>query len=105
MCGEGGMPISEWARIKSYRTIRLWIEGYRRRYNTLYMIGYVVSRAAIAGRCEAPNDYPYDLDKVLGTATSDDEGMSTDEVKTDLLRMKEAMLKRHKEKLKDNGKQ
>lgn len=75
MCGTGGMSISEWSKIKSLRMLRLWVDGFNRRSDTLYRVGYCVSRAAIAGRAKAPKDWPYDLNVVTGGAMKADEEM------------------------------
>jgi hypothetical protein len=75
MCGTGGLSISEWCRMKSYRMARLWVEGFNRRSDTMYRVGYCVARAAIAGRCKAPKDWPYDLNVVTGGAMKADEEM------------------------------
>lgn len=61
--------------MKSYRMARLWVEGFNRRSDTMYRVGYCVARAAIAGRCKAPKDWPYDLNVVTGGAMKADEEM------------------------------
>ena len=94
MCGTGGLSIGEWCRMKSYRMARLWVEGFNRRSDTMYKVGYCVARAAIAGRCKAPKDWPYDLNKVTGGALKADEEMpelTDDETEKTLAKMKEAL--------------
>ena len=100
MCGEGGMAVSEWARMKSLRMARLWIEGFRKRSMATYEMGWVVARAAVAGRCKVPEDYPFDLKGLLGEDDPDEEMpvMSEEEAQANLDAMRRSLMARMRER-------
>ena len=100
MCGEGGMAVSEWARMKSLRMARLWIEGFRKRSMAMYEMGWVVARAAVAGRCKVPEDYPFDLKGLLGEEEPDEEMpvMSEEEAQANLDAMRRSLMARMRER-------
>ena len=104
MCGEGGMAVSEWARMKSLRMARLWMEGFRKRSMAMYEMGWVVARAAVAGRCKVPEDYPFDLKGLLGEEEPDEEmpAMSEEEAQANLDAMRRSLMAKMRERA-DNG--
>ena len=100
MCGEGGMAVSEWARMKSLRMARLWMEGFRKRSIATYEMGWVVARAAVAGRCKVPEDYPFDLKGLLGEDEPDEEmpAMSEEDAQKNLDAMRRSLMARMRER-------
>lgn len=100
MCGAGAMSIGEWARMKSYRLARLWLEGYYKRDEAIYHIGYVISRASLKPWCrDLPKDYPYRI-------KSEEEmeempSMSDEETAKRLEEMKTAVIQRAKTLIKE----
>ena len=102
MCGTGGMSISEWARLKSYRMVRLWLAGFGKRNDAIYTIGYCISRSAIKPWCkDLSKDYPYPLrrdDEPLEDAPE----MNEEEAQAKLEQMKAALLERMRAKHPDN---
>ena len=94
------MAVSEWARMKSLRMARLWIEGFRKRSMATYEMGWVVARAAVAGRCKVPEDYPFDLKGLLGEEEPDEEMpvMSEEEAQANLDAMRRSLMARMRER-------
>ena len=94
------MAVSEWARMKSLRMARLWIEGFRKRSMAMYEMGWVVARAAVAGRCKVPEDYPFDLKGLLGEEEPDEEMpvMSEEEAQANLDAMRRSLMARMRER-------
>ena len=105
MCGEGGMAVSEWARMKSLRMARLWMEGFRKRSIATYEMGWVVARAAVAGRCKVPEDYPFDLKGLLDEDEPDEEmpAMSEEDAQKNLDAMRRSLMARMRERAAENG--
>ena len=94
------MAVSEWARMKSLRMARLWIEGFRKRSMATYEMGWVVARAAVAGRCKVPEDYPFDLKGLLGEEEPDEEMpvMSEEEAQANLDAMRRSLMAKMRER-------
>ena len=93
------MAIGDWMRLRSYRIARLWVEGYNRRWNTVWTVGWCISRAAVFGRAKVPKGYPYDLEAVMGEKSRvEDEMPEMSEAESDakLEAMKAGLLKRMK---------
>lgn len=102
MCGEAGMPIGEWSRMKSLRLAHLWLDGYRKRHRSLYEVGWMTSRAAVAGRCKVPQDYPFDLGRMFDDGPDEEmPAMSEEEEKKNLDTMKASLMARMRERAKD----
>ena len=99
------MAVSEWARMKSLRMARLWMEGFRKRSIATYEMGWVVARAAVAGRCKVPEDYPFDLKGLLDEDEPDEEmpAMSEEDAQKNLDAMRRSLMARMRERAAENG--
>lgn len=66
----------------------------------MYEMGWVVARAAVAGRCKVPEDYPFDLKGLLGEEEPDEEMpvMSEEEAQKNLDAMRRSLMAKMRER-------
>lgn len=74
---------------------RLWVEGYNKRYDATYHIGYVIARSALKPYCKSlPKNYPYSISKDDDTVIDEMPEMDEEQQQEKLDKMKAEMLAR-----------